>query len=401
MPRFLLAALFAALAVPSRAQIDTERRVLLEGGYEQGFLQPGPKAPYAYAYMNIPEVAGSSSALRMAVAPVYVDAELGLIDVLGKWSDAGIGFSGGGYALGQTEVRRGDEKRGESFTGHGGGPSLSLYPHLGHVGPVPISGIARAGASWSDYRRDYATAPEFVLPPNEWTGTLRFGIRAGGQPPGLDKAPSGEISFWYEARDREHGGAYGYNGDRVAERATHLYWTRMLFTYAFPDNRRLGLGANLGSGTSVDRFSAYRVGGMLLNNSEFPMALPGYFSQEIAAEKVAHLWLRVGKPLTSERRVVFNVFAAGATIKPVPTTDAGGAQHFGVGIGMEFAPRKAALRGELKYGYSPTALRSGGRGGQGVALTLELNLGETPPPIRRTQESQAGLRWLLGSSSLP
>lgn len=163
----LAAAAVLALVSPARAQIDTTRRVLLEGGYEQGWLQPGPKAPYGYVYMNIPEVSGSSTALRLVLAPVYVDTELGIVDFLGKYVDAGIGFSGGGYALGQTEVRRGDEKRGESFLGHGGGPSLSLYPRLGHIGPVPISGVARAGAFWADYRRNYATAPEFVLPQNE------------------------------------------------------------------------------------------------------------------------------------------------------------------------------------------------------------------------------------------
>ncbi|HXT01929.1 MAG TPA: hypothetical protein VN915_14735 [Elusimicrobiota bacterium] len=406
MLRALLAsAVFLALAAPARAQIDPQRRVLLLGGYEQGLLAPGPVAPYAYAYMNVPEVAGSSSALRLVVAPVYVDSEMGFLNVIGKHADAGVGFSGGGYAFGQTEVRRGDEKRGESFTGHGGGPSLSLYPKLGKIGPVPINGYLRGAASWADYRRNYATAPEFVLPPNEWTGILRFGIRAGGRPPGLDQAPSGEVSVWYEARDREHGGAYGYNGDRVAERATHLYWTRLLFAYDFPDDRRLGVDMNFGAGTGVDRFSAYRVGGMLQNNAEFPMSVPGYFSQEIAAEKVAHVWLRFGKSLTNERRIVFNWFAGGAVIKPVPTTDAGGAQHAGVGMGVEFLPKRegGALRGMLSFGYSPTAVRGDHRGGEGVALSMELNLGTTPPPSgpSRLPDTQGGLRWLIGSPALP
>jgi hypothetical protein len=402
MLRALAAALLLALAaVPARAQIDPTRRVLLLGGYEQGLFAPGPVAPYAYAYMNVPEVAGSSTALRLVAAPVYVDTEMGFLNFIGKYADAGIGFSGGGYAFGQTEVRRGDEKRGESFTGHGGGPSLSLYPKFGNIGPVPINGVARAAASWADYRRSYATAPEFVLPPNEWTGILRFGIRAGGQPPGLDRAPSGEVSLWYEARDREHGGAYGYNGDRVAQRATHLYWTRLLFAYDFPEDRRLGVTMNFGAGHDLDRFSAYRVGGMLQNNAEFPMSIPGYFSQEIMAEKVAHVWVRFGKGLTDERRIVFNWFAGGAVIKPVPTTDAGGAQHAGVGMGVEFLPKKekGALRGMLSFGYSPTAVRGGHRGAESVALSMELNLGKIPAPRtgHRLPDTQGGLRWLIGS----
>jgi len=400
----LAAAVLLALAPSARAQIDPTRRVLLLGGYEQGLFHPGPVAPYAYAYMNVPEVAGSSTALRLVVAPVYVDTEMGFMNAIGKYSDAGIGFSGGGYALGQTEVRRGDEKRGESFTGHGGGPSLALYPKFGNVGPVPVNGVVRGAASWADYRRNYATAPEFVLPPNEWTGSIRFGIRAGGQPPGLDRAPSGEVSVWYEAREREHGGSYGYNGDRRSERSTRLYWTRMLFAYDFEDERRLGVNLNFGAGTGIDRFSAYRVGGMLQNNAEFPMSIPGYFSQEIAAERVAHVWLRFGKGLTNERRIVFNWFAAGALIKPVATTDAGGAQHAGIGMGVEFLPRKenGALRGMLSFGYSPTAARGDHRGGEGVALSFELNLGTTPSPgAGRLPDTQGGLRWLIGSPTLP
>jgi hypothetical protein len=396
MRAILAAALLALIVAPVRAQIDDARRFQLESGYEQGLGQPGPAAPYLFVYLNRPGVFRSSDTLRMAVAPVYLDTELGIKGAFGSFSDAGIGFSGGGYAFGQTEVFRGDEKRGESFVGHGGGPSLSAYPHLGHVGPLPLSGVLRVSGSYADYRRDDDTAPQFVLPPDEWTGVFRTGLRLGGQAPGLDTAPALEVSVWGESRVREHAASYGYDDDRAAQGRTNLYWSRMLFAYTLKDGVRLGATTSFGGGAGVDRFSAYRLGGMLTQNAEFPLVLPGYFSQEIAARQFAHVYLRAGAALDDKKKYTVNVFAAGASITPVTGTDAGGAQHVGVGTGLEFTPRKGALHAMLSYGYSPTAMRGGRRGGDGAALSLELNFETAPKGATLPMDTQQGLRWLLG-----
>jgi hypothetical protein len=384
------------LAATARAQIDPSRRLQLEAGYEQGGAQPGPKSPYAFLYLNDPGVFHSSETLRMAIAPVYIDSELGIPDGFGPFADAGIGFSGGGYAFGQTEVFRGDERRGESFVGHGGGPSFSAYSRVVKIGPVPVHGVFKAAASYADYRRNGSTAPQFVLPPNEWTASFRGGLRMGGQPPGLDKSPAGEASVWWESRAREHSVAYGYNGDRVAEGQTNLYWTRLFINYAMKDGVRLGAGTSFGRGIGVDRFSAFRLGGMLLNNSEFPLPIPGYFGQEISARQYAHAWLRMGRPLDGDNRFVVNFYAAGASITPVTGTDAGGAQHLGLGTGLEFAPRKAPFRGMISLGYAPTAARGGGRGGRGAAFSLEYDFRKPEKAAARPLNTQQGLRWLLG-----
>jgi hypothetical protein len=399
MARFAAAFLLVLLAAPARAQMDPNRRLQLEGGYEQGLGQPGPKSPYFYLYLNRPHVFHSSSTLRMAIAPVYVDAELGIRKFFGPFADAGIGLSGGGYAFGQTEVFRGDERRGESFVGHGGGPSFTAYPRVVKIGPVPVHGVFRVSASYADYRRNNSTAPQFVLPQNEWTASFRGGLRMGGQPPGLDKSPAGEASLWWESRAREHTLKYGFNGDRTTQGQTNLYWTRLLINYRLENGVRLGAGTSFGKGTGVDRFSAYRLGGMLLNNSEFPLPLPGYFGQEIAAREYAHVWLRGGMPLEETNRLVLNFYAAGASITPVTGTDAGGAQHMGLGTGLEFAPHKASFRGMISFGYAPTAARGGGRGGRGVAFSLEYDFTalerNAPPPT----DTQQGLRWMLGPFS--
>jgi hypothetical protein len=228
---------------------------------------------------------------------------------------------------------------------------------------------------------------------------LRAGLRFGGQEPGLDTAPALEVSAWWESREREHDVPYGYNGDRVAQGQTNLFWTRLLFAYATEKGTRFGMGTSFGGGTGVDRFSAYRLGGMLIQNSEFPLTLPGYFAQEIAARQYAHAWLRGGFPLDGQKKYVFNVFAAGASVTALPGTDPGGARHAGVGAGLEFSPLQGALHGMLSYGYSPTALRAGGRGAHGVAFSLEINfetVPQTPTRPMRPMRTQQGLRWLLG-----
>ena len=393
--RGVLAAAALLLAAPAPAQIDGARRFQLEGGYEQGVANPGPSGPYAFLYYNRPGVVGSSSTLRVALAPVYADVELGLRAAAGPGNDAGLGFSGGGYAFGQTVVDRGDERRGESFMGHGGGPSLSFYPALGKLGPAPLNGVLRVSGSYANYERNSDTRPGFRLPTDTWTGAARAGLRWGGQEPGLDRSPAMEISGWWESRLREHGGVYGL-GDRTAERRTDLFWTRVLIAYALKCGVILRGGASAGAGEGVDRFSAYQLGGLLTMNSEFPLILPGYFSQEIAARRYAQAWTRVGLPLDGARRLVLNLFAAGASVATVPGADAGGPRHVGVGAGLEFVPARGALRTQLDYGYSPTAARGGGRGGHAVALSVEINFASPAPRAGRPPDSQQGLRWLLG-----
>jgi hypothetical protein len=102
-------------------------------------------------------------------------------------------------------------------------------------------------------------------------------------------------------------------------------------------------------------------------------------------------------PLDDNKKYILNVFAAAATITPVAGTDAGGTNHAGVGASIEFAPRHGALRGILSYGYAPTALRGGERGGSGVALSIELNLEPRKEGLGAAPyDTQQGLRWLLG-----
>lgn len=395
MTRLIAAALLLACAGSARAQIDDTRRTLFEGGFEDGLFSPGPSGAYAFLYLNRPGVAGPGSALRVALAPVYADVELGLPSVFGSGIDAGLGFSGGGYAFSRKEVVRGDQRIGESFIGHGGGPSLSLYRKLADLGPVPLNAVGRLSLVYTDYQNSAETDAAFVVPPDEWTGSARAGLRLGGQEPGIGGKPAFEVSTWYETRIRDRPGSYGYDRDRFVRREINLYWMRALLVMPPDLPVRASGGASVGGGDRLGRLAAYRLGGMLTQAAEFPLPIPGYFAQEIAAREFGHVWGRVGYPVSS--RWVLNAFAAGAAVTPIAGTDPGGVLHSGFGAGIEFAPRDGALHGELSYGFAPRAVRGSGRGGSGIALTMEIDFTTDDENTRKNAKTrQEGLGWLLG-----
>lgn len=392
---FLACALLCA-ASAARAQIDDSKRLLLEGGYEDGLGNPGPNGAYGFLYVNRPGIAGKGSALRLAVAPVYADGELGLPEVLPR-TDLGLGFSGGGYAFSRKEVVHGDQRFGESYIGHGFGPSLALYPKIADIGPVPVSGVVRFSALYRDYQTTSQTDANFALPPDQWTAFARAGVRAGGQEPGLGRGPALEASLWFEERMREKPGSYGYAGDRAVRRNINMVWMRALIVMPPEAGVRASGGFGIGGGSRLGRLAAYRLGGMLTQSAEFPLIIPGYFNQEIVANEYGHAWARVGIPLDEGRRFSVNLLAAVASVSPVRGTEPGGVIHEGFSSGLEFSPRTAALHGELSYGYSPSAVRGNHRGGHSVAMTFEIDF---MTPDEKTHKgaktSQEGLGWLLG-----
>lgn len=389
------AALSALLAVPVSAQLDPEKRMLLEAGYEQGVGAPGPVSPYAYLYSNTPGVAGKNSVLRAVLAPVYADTELGFNGALPRTA-LGIGLSGGGFAFGQVEVDRGDERRTESFLGHGGGPSLSFYPRLGSIGPVPLAGVVRGSGTRLSFAKVAGTDPAFVPPVDHWSGALRAGLRLGGQAPGIESGPAAEASTWWETRLRERSGPYGFANDRMMERRTDLYWMRVLVSLPVAGQSRVSGGASLGGGAGVDRISSYRLGGMLDQTAEFPLIIPGYFGQEVFARRYAHAWGRLAAPVRALPSISVLLHAAGATVAPVRGVDSGGVLHAGLGGGLAWIPTGGAYAAELCYGFAPTAVRGGRKGAHSVATTFQVNFLAPVTGAHGAPARQQGLRWLLG-----
>ena len=121
-------ALFLLLGIHSaEAQIDPENRRLLQIGYNQPLEGRGPMAAYAYYYYNRPHYYQSNITLRLAIAPTYLDSQLGFVDALGPGTDIGLGLAGGGFADSYSEVRLGKLLRDESFVGHGGEVNAAIF----------------------------------------------------------------------------------------------------------------------------------------------------------------------------------------------------------------------------------------------------------------------------------
>ena len=267
------------LAPAVSAQIDPVQRDLIQFGYNQPVEGRAPLAGYMYYYRNQPEFLRTNLTLRLALAPTYLDSELGLSHALGADTDFGLGVAGGGFADSYNEMRGGKWIDGESFDGHGAELSASVY-HLFNPGQlVPLNLVVRGAAHYSAYARN-ETAAGFQLPEDGTTFSVRTGLRWGGIEPTLFPALAMELSVWYEGQFRTAPGAYGFGGDRELESASHLFWASAALSYTLPDSQQ-NFFARLIAGTSMDadRFSAYRLGGFLPLVAEYPLSLPGYFFQ--------------------------------------------------------------------------------------------------------------------------
>src|ERR1051325_1735948 len=297
-------------------QIDPIRRELFQFGYNAALVGHSPLAAYAFYYLNKPDYFHRTNlTLRLAVAPTYLDSELGITDALGKDTDLGIGIAGGGYADSYYEIQRGKYLPRQSFDGHSGEASLSVY-HLFNPGAkIPLNGLLRGIAHYSFYETTGDTAKDFVLPEDHGLFTVRTGLRWGGREPTLYPALAMELSIWYEALFRTDSGTYGFSGDRQLKPHSQLFWGEALLAYTMPELKH-SFYVSLTAGTSVDadRFSAYRLGALLPLVSEFPLSLPGYYYQEISARQFVLLGGNYMIPLDKRNRWNVNINAATAGV---------------------------------------------------------------------------------------
>src|SRR5258706_3307751 len=110
-----------------QAQLDPTKRELIQLGYNYPLHGHAPLSAYAFYYANLPNFYRSNLTLRLAIAPVYLDGEVGLVSLLGEHTDLGLGINGGGFADSYAADRQGKYLKEESFTGHGGFGSASIY----------------------------------------------------------------------------------------------------------------------------------------------------------------------------------------------------------------------------------------------------------------------------------
>ena len=147
----LLSVLLAGSCDPLRtfAQVDPVPRKLVQVGYNAAFEGHAPLSAYAFCYWNQPDFPKTNVTLRLAIAPTYVDTELGIRQVLGDDTDIGIGLAGGGYADSYDEIRQGVYLPAESFVGHGVETSFSIYHCFNPDQLIPLNMIIRGSSHFS------------------------------------------------------------------------------------------------------------------------------------------------------------------------------------------------------------------------------------------------------------
>jgi hypothetical protein len=390
--------LILVLPIVAGAQIDPVPRDLIQFGYNQPVEGIAPLGAYAFYYHNQPDFLRTNLTLRLAVAPTYVDSEFGLANALGPNTDLGLGVAGGGFADNYNEIRNGRWIKDESFDGHCAELSSSVYHRFNPDQMIPLNLVVRGAAHYSVYERNDAAA-DFKLPNDGSDFRVRTGLRYGGIEPTLFPELAMELSVWYEGQFRTDSGRYGFDGDRVVEPDTHLFWSSAALSYTLPESKQ-NFFVRLTAGTSAeaDRLSAYRLGGFLPLVAEYPLSIPGYFFQEFSARDFALINASYLVPIAPNERwnLVFN--GATANIDYLSDTEQTGHWVSGVGAGILYRSPSDQFKVIVAYGYGIDARRADGQGANSVCLLFQIDLGRirsssfTPTPPGHWR----GWDWLVG-----
>ena len=355
-------------------QIDPVKRDLLQFGYNAAMQGHQPIAAYAFYYHNRPHFPATNLTLRLAVAPTYLDSELGIHEALGPHTDLGLGLAGGGFADSYAEIRQGKYRPSESFVGHGTEISASCYHLFNPDSRIPLSGILRAGSRYSAYLTGNDTDDSFELPEAGTTLNVRTGLRWGGREPVLYPALALSLSAWYDGQYRTQDGNYGYD-DREVKTVTHSFWGEAGLVYTTPSLiRSFDIRFSLGAALSPDRLSAFRLGALLPLVSEFPLSLPGYYYQEISASRFLLLQSNYLLALDKRQRWNLNATAATATVDYLAGLEQPGSWHSGLGGGILY--RTDSWKILIGYAYGVDAIRSHGRGAHSIGILMQLDWGQ-------------------------
>jgi hypothetical protein len=360
--------------ISALAQIDPDKRQLLHLGYNAPFEGHAPIAAYAFYYLNRPDFYRDDLTLRMAIAPVYFDSELGLAHALGPNTDIGIGLAGGGFADSYNEVRGGKYFPRESFDGYGGGGSISLYHRFNPAQTIPLFGMVRAGAYYAAYTDGQDTAARFEVPDDRTSANFRAGLRLGGKEPILFPSISMELSVWVESLNRGNSGDYGFRHDRDVSTSVQLFYSYAYLAYTFDRGDNLSVSITGGDSVSADRFSAYRLGGVLPLVAEFPLIIPGYYYQEISARRFVLFNGRYALALDEKKRWHLTAMAAAAAVDYIKGQGQNKQWHSGVGGGIDYRSPSETWKAGLSYGYGIDAQRSGGHGAHVANFVLQFDL---------------------------
>ena len=363
------------LPLAAFAQIDPVKRELVQLGYNQPMEGRAPIAAYAYYYHNQPDFLRTNLTMRLALAPVFVDSELGFVRGLGPRTDFSVGVAGGGFADSYNEIRGGKLIEGESFEGHSAEVSANVYHLFNPADQIPLNFVLHGATHYSFFDNNEDTAKNFQRPSDGATFRVRTGLRYGGIEPTLFPDLAMELAVWYQGEYRTDNGAYGFNNDRQIEKTSHLFWASAALSYTLPESKQNFFLRFIG-GTSVnaDRLSAYRLGGFLPLIAEYPLSLPGFFFQELSAKKFALLNASYIVPLTRNQQWDLEFNGATAGIDYLAGTAQGGRWVNGVGAGIMYRSPTDKFKVVLSYAYGIDAIRAGSRGANSLSLLFQWDL---------------------------
>jgi len=373
-------------------------RNLIQFGYNQPLEGHAPFSGYAYYYRNQLDFLRTNQTLRLAVAPTYLDSNLGFVQGLGPNTDFAIGAAGGAFEDSYDEIRAGTYYPAESFDGYGGEVSFDLY-HLFDPGRlIPLNLVVEGTSHYSLYDRNSDTASTFQLPANHDDLSLRVGFRFGGVEPVLFPALAMELSVWYEGHYRTESGKYGYSDDRSLNDQSHLFWTEAALSYTLTNSQQnLYLRLTAGSSVDADHFSAYRLGGFLPQAAEYPLSLPGYFYQEVSARQFILLNGNYLLPLDKRMHWSLDLDGSIADVSYLTGEEQPGAWLSGLGGGILYHSPGNHFKALLDYGYGFNAIRDGHRGANSVGFLMQIDLGPHPGDINTSPPNEHhAIQWLFG-----
>jgi len=356
-----------------QAQIDPKSRSEIEFGYDEPLEGQDPLGAYAFYYYNNPNFLDTNKALRVVVAVTYADSELGFKHLLSPTTDVGIDVNGGGFADNYYEVRQGKFRKGESFDGYGGGGALNLYQLLDPGRLIPLNLVARGGLHDATYERDN-TAAHFVIPDDQVSLFTRVGLRLAGTEPVLYPDLGLELSVWYEHDWRPDSETYGFNNDRGINPNLSLYWLYGGLNYAFTNTgQKIAVSMMAAGSQDADRLGAWRLGGDLPLNAEFPVIMPGYYYEELTAQQFVYFYGAYSFPLEPSHRWNFRLEAATVRMDALPGFEQRSPWQTGAGGELSFAPKRKNFKIVLRYGYGFNAIRDGSEGAQSIGLLFQYN----------------------------
>jgi len=189
---------------------------------------------------------------------------------------------------------------------------------------------------------------------------------------------------WYEFQARSDAGPYGFAGDRRLESSTHFVWGRAMLAYTLPESgHSFSLSLTGGWSKDVDRPNTYRLGALLPLASEFALTLPGYYYQELSAQRFVVAAGEYSLPLDARKRWNFVVVGATALVDYLPGLEQPGNWNSGVGAGLLY--RSAPWQVMVGYGYGVNALRSGESGAHSIGVLVQVDIEKTMAALLRPQ----------------